>query len=235
MCGAFLAGSPWQAVAPGELAGRCLGVDVTTFDPAGNEIVNEPGELVIRQPMPSMPVKFWNDEGDKRYRSSYFDTYPGVWRHGDWAIFSPGGGCAIAGRSDATLNRGGVRLGTSEFYTVVESLPEIADSIVVHLEDAAGGPGELVVFVVPSPGVTLDRALEDKIRGELKGQLSPRHIPDRILAVPSVPRTLTGKKLEAPVKQILRGRPADELVNPDALKDPDSLTAFTDLAVTFGR
>ena len=138
ICSAFVGGNRWLPAYRGELSGPCLGVDVTAYDPAGNEIVGEVGELVVRRPMPSMPVGFWNDPGGERYRSSYFDVYPGVWRHGDWVTMSPHRSFVISGRSDATLNRGGVRLGTAEFYAVVEELPEITDSLVVHLEDRAG-------------------------------------------------------------------------------------------------
>ena len=140
-------GSPLQPVYRGEISGRCLAVDAAAFDPDGNEVVGELGELVIREPMPSMPVRFWNDPDGERYRSAYFDVYPGVWRHGDWILFTERGSCVITGRSDATLNRGGVRMGTGEFYTVVEEQPEVDDSLVVHLEDPEGGAGELLLFV----------------------------------------------------------------------------------------
>ncbi|GAA4839623.1 acetoacetate--CoA ligase [Actinomycetospora corticicola] len=226
VCSGFVAGNPWLPVYRGELAGPCLGVDVTVFDEAGREIVDEVGELVIRRPMPSMPVRFWNDPGDERYRESYFDEFPGVWRHGDWAVRTSRGSFVITGRSDATLNRGGVRLGTAEFYAVVEELPEVADSLVVHLEAGDGGPGELLLFVVVAGGGVLDDGLLGRIRSALKSELSPRHLPDVIEAVPAVPRTMTGKKLEKPVKQILRGRPVDEVASPGAVDDPAALTAF---------
>ncbi|MFC4949137.1 acetoacetate--CoA ligase [Pseudonocardia sp. GCM10023141] len=226
VCSGFVAGNPWLPVYRGELAGPCLGVDVTAFDPAGNEVVDEVGELVIRQPMPSMPVGFWNDPGDERYRSSYFDAYPGVWRHGDWVTMSPHRSFVISGRSDATLNRGGVRLGTAEFYAVVEELPEVSDSLVVHLEDAEGGPGRLLLFVALVGDATLDDALRNRIRGALRSELSPRHVPDAIAAVPAVPRTMTGKKLEKPIKQILQGRPVAEVISADAVTDFAAVTAF---------
>jgi acetoacetyl-CoA synthetase len=210
----------------GELSGPWLGVDVTAYDPAGQEVVGEVGELVIRQPMPSMPVGFWNDPGGERYRSSYFDVYPGIWRHGDWVTMSSRRSFVISGRSDATLNRGGVRLGTAEFYAVVEELPEITDSLVVHLEDPQGGAGSLLLFVTTAPGTTLDDALRDKIRAALRRELSPRHVPDAIEQVPAIPRTLTGKKLETPIKQILLGRPASEVISADAVTGFDAIAAF---------
>jgi acetoacetyl-CoA synthetase len=230
VCSGFVAGNPWLPVYRGELAGPCLGVDVTAYDPAGREVVGELGELVIRQPMPSMPVRFWNDPGDERYRSSYFDVYPGVWRHGDWVTMSERRSFVISGRSDATLNRGGVRLGTAEFYAVVEDLPQVADSLVVHLEDEQGGPGRLLLFVALREGVELDDALRAEIAGALRRDLSPRHVPDEIAVVPAVPRTLTGKKLETPIKRILRGsRPAD-VISPDAVSDFAAVSAFAELA-----
>ena len=198
VCSGFVAGSPWLPVYRGELSGPCLGVDATAFDADGREVVGELGELVIRQPMPSMPVRFWGDDDGSRYRDSYFDVFPGVWRHGDWVTRSERRSFVISGRSDATLNRGGVRLGTAEFYAVVEELPEVADSLVVHLEDDRGGAGRLLLFVAPAEGVAVDDALRDRIRAALRRDLSPRHLPDLIAEVPAVPRTLTGKKLESP-------------------------------------
>jgi acetoacetyl-CoA synthetase len=180
--------------------------------------------------MPSMPVKLWGDEDGERYRSSYFDRYPGVWRQGDWIRFNLNGSCVLTGRSDATLNRGGVRLGTGEFYAVVEEFSELADALVVHLEDDEGGMGELLLFVVPGPGATVDDAVLSRVRSALRGELSPRHVPDDIIVVGGIPRTLTGKKLEAPVKRILRGEPAEKVASRDALADPGALDAFVALA-----
>jgi acetoacetyl-CoA synthetase len=222
VCSAIVSGCPLLPVVRGEIAGRCLGVDTAAFDLDGNEVVGELGELVIRQPMPSMPVSFWGDDGS-RYRAAYFDAYPGVWRQGDWVRFSEQGTCVITGRSDATLNRGGVRMGTSELYAVVEELPEVQDSLVVHLEDDEGGPGELLLFVVCEE---LDDELRERIARELREQLSPRHVPDTIAAVQAIPRTLTGKKLEAPVKRILRGAEAESVASRGALADPIALDAF---------
>jgi acetoacetyl-CoA synthetase len=183
--------------------------------------------------MPSMPVAFWGDPDGERYRSAYFDVYPGVWRHGDWIRFSDEGTCVITGRSDATLNRGGVRMGTSELYTVVEELPEVSDSLVVHLEDDDGGPGELLLFVVASEG--LDEELRSRIARALRSELSPRHVPDAIAAVPAIPRTLTGKKLEAPVKRILRGAPAGSVASRGALAEPRAIDAFVQFTKERGR
>jgi acetoacetyl-CoA synthetase len=226
VCSGIVQGGPLQPVVPGEIAGPALGVAAAAFDPTGRPVVGELGELVITEPMPSMPVGFWGDGDGSRYRDAYFTTYPGVWRHGDWVRFAASGSCIVAGRSDATLNRGGVRLGTAEFYRVVEELPQIEDSIVVHLEGPAGGNGELRLFVVPRPGVELDGALRATITAALRSALSPRHVPDRIDAVPTVPRNRTGKKLELPVKRILLGAAPDDVAGGDVLADPTALDAF---------
>ncbi len=230
VCTGIVQGGPLQPVFRGEISGCTLGVDVAAFDPAGKPVVGELGELVIRAPMPSMPVCFWNDPDGSRYRATYFEDYPGVWRHGDWITFTPRGSCLIAGRSDATLNRGGVRLGTGEFYPVIEALEEVLDSLVVHLEDPDGGPGELILFVVPAEGVSFDEALRTRIINALRGALSPRHVPDTVEVVPAIPRTLTAKKLELPVKRILLGAPAAEVASRDALADPHALDAFIEYA-----
>ncbi len=222
----IVSGSFAQPVYEGEISGRCLGVDARAFDPSGSEVVGELGELVITQPMPSMPIALWNDPGGERYRDTYFDRYPGVWCQGDWIRFTERGSCVLTGRSDATLNRGGVRLGTSEFYAVVEELPEVADALVVHLEDSSGGMGELILFVVPAAGTAIDASVRSRIEASLRRELSPRHVPDAIVAVPSIPRTLTGKKLEVPVKRILQGESADSVASRESLSDPSALDAF---------
>lgn len=226
VCCGIVQGGPLQPVYRGEIAGRCLAVDTAAYDPEGREVVGELGELVIRQPMPSMPVGFWNDPDRRRYRAAYFEDYPGVWRQGDWIVFTERGSCVITGRSDATLNRGGVRMGTAEFYAVVEELDEVDDSLVVHLEDAEGGPGELLLFVRLRDGPSLDDELRSKIAGALRAALSPRHMPNAVAAVPAIPRTLTGKKLELPVKRIMLGAPAAEVASRDALADPGAIDAF---------
>jgi acetoacetyl-CoA synthetase len=226
VCTGIVQGSPMQPVFAGEIAGRCLGVDTAAFDPDGNEVVGALGELVIRAPMPSMPVGFWDDPGDERYHAAYYEDYPGVWRHGDWILFTERGSCIITGRSDATLNRGGVRMGTGEFYEVVEELDEVLDSLVVHLEDDEGGAGELLLFVVLRHDATLDDDLRARIGRALRGELSPRHVPDTVEAVPAIPRTLTGKKLELPVKRMLRGADQARVASRDALADPRAIDAF---------
>ena len=228
VCTGIVQGNQLIPVYAGEIAGRCLGVDATAFDADGNEVVGELGELVIRQPMPSMPVGFWNDPDGSRYRAAYFDHYPGVWRHGDWIVFTDRGSSVITGRSDATLNRGGVRMGTSELYSVVEEIEEVLDSLVVHLEES----DELLLFVVLRPGLELDDELRQSIANALRTSLSPRHAPDAVVAVPAIPRTLTGKKLELPVKRILTGTAVTDVVSRDALVDPDSIQPFADYAET---
>ncbi|MDQ1514368.1 MAG: acetoacetyl-CoA synthetase [Actinomycetota bacterium] len=229
VCTAFVGGSPLLPVRAGEIACCCLGCKVEAFDASGKPVIGAQGELVVTEPMPSMPVGFWNDPDGSRYRATYFEDFPGVWRHGDWIKFSPSGAAEISGRSDATLNRGGVRLGTSEFYSVVENMPEVTDSLVVHLEDPEGGSGELILFVVLAPGATWDDTLRTKVARELRGALSPRHVPDTMHAVAAVPRTLSGKKLEVPVKRILTGLPADTAANRGAMANPESLEAFEKL------
>ncbi len=232
VCTAFLGTSPLVPVRAGEISCRMLGCAVEAFRPDGSACApGEQGELVITAPMPSMPVGFWGDDDGSRYRAAYFDDHPGVWTHGDWITFTDDGAAVISGRSDATLNRGGVRLGTSDFYTVVESLPEVADSLVVHLEDDAGGAGELILFVALAPDVEVDHGdLGRRIAGALRSELSPRHVPDRLEVVPAVPRTLSGKKCEVPVKRILTGTPVESAVAKGALADPSSLDPFVALA-----
>jgi len=226
LCTAFVGASPLVPVWEGEISCRHLGSPIEAFAPDGRSLVGEQGELVITGPMPSMPVSFWNDPDGSRYRSAYFDEFPGVWRHGDWITITDRGSCVISGRSDATLNRGGVRIGTAEFYAVVEAIPEVADSVVVHLEET----DELLLFVALRDGASMDRDLTRRIREELRVNLSPRHVPDRILAVPGVPRTLSGKKLEVPIKRILSGTPPDAAASRGSLANPEALDAFADLA-----
>jgi acetoacetyl-CoA synthetase len=228
LCTGFVGGAPLVPVWRGEISCRCLGARVEAYDPAGHPVVGALGELVITAPMPSMPVGFWGDDSGERYREAYFDVFPGVWRHGDWVTITERGSCVITGRSDATLNRGGVRLGTAEFYSVVEGLAEVADSLVVHLGE--GDRDELLLFVVPAEGCRLDDALRRRIAGALRTALSPRHVPDRIVAVPAVPRTLSGKKLEVPVKRILTGTPVARAAAEGALANPESLAAFAEVA-----
>ncbi|HEX2303301.1 MAG TPA: acetoacetate--CoA ligase [Gaiella sp.] len=230
VCSGIVGASPLVPVWEGEISARLLGVATDAFDEHGRPVVGELGELVITRPMPSMPVGLWGDEDGSAYLAAYFDMFPGVWRQGDWICFSERGSCVVTGRSDATLNRGGVRLGTGEFYGVIEELPQLQDSLVVHLEDDDGGPGELVLFVVLAEGVDFDDELRDTIARSLREQLSPRHVPDAIHPVPAIPRTMTGKKLETPVKRILRGTPVEQVASRDALLDPTALDPFVSLA-----
>ena len=225
VCTGFVGPSPLLPVRAGVISGRCLGAKVESFDAAGQPVIGEVGELVLTEPMPSMPVGFWNDPAGERYRASYYADYPGTWRHGDWLMILPDGGCVIYGRSDATLNRGGVRMGTSEFYRVVEALPDVADSLVVDTGQL-GQEGRLILYVVPAAGRELDDALIKEITSALRTGLTPRHVPDEIRAVPGIPRTLSGKKLEVPVRRILLGTPAAAAADPDALANPEVLSYF---------
>ena len=231
VCTAFVGASPLVPVWEGEISCRHLGCAVEAFDPDGRPLVGEQGELVVTRPMPSMPVGFWNDPDGSRYRATYFEDFPGTWRHGDWITFTERGSCVISGRSDATLNRGGVRVGTAEFYAVVEAIPEVADSLVVHLDDG----DRLLLFVALRDGDELTDALRARIGHELRTALSPRHVPDEVLAVPVIPRTLSGKKLEVPVKRILTGTPADDAASRGSLADPASLDPFVELAAAIGH
>jgi acetoacetyl-CoA synthetase len=232
ICSAFVGGCPMVPVIAGEISCRYLGAAVEAFDETGRSVVGEQGELVVTRPMPSMPIGFWGDTDGSRYRAAYFESYPGVWRHGDWITLNDNGSCVITGRSDATLNRGGVRIGTSEIYRVVEAVDGVNDSLIVHLEDdEGGGVGVLVLFVALNDDVHLD-AVIDPSRHALRSNLSPRHVPDEIHALPSIPTTLSGKKLELPVKRILRGADPDEVASRGALKNPESLDAVAHIAAS---
>lgn len=226
ICSNFVSGNPWVPVYRGELSAPTLGADVAAFDDDGNEVTDQVGELVIRAPMPSMPVAFWNDNDMERYLAAYFDIYPGIWRHGDWVTVSDRQSVVIQGRSDATLNRGGVRIGTAEFYNLIEALPEVEDSLVVHLEDLTGGPGELMLFVQLAEGHEMDADTVKALKTIIRRELSPRHVPDLVAAVPAVPRTLTGKKLETPIKKILAGAPPERVVSPGSVTNYDAIEAY---------
>ena len=230
VCTAFVGTCPTLPVYAGELQCRVLGAAVEAFDEGGQPVIGEVGELVVTKPMPSMPIFFWGDEDGSRLRSSYFDTYPGAWRHGDWIKITERGTCVIYGRSDATLNRGGVRMGTAEFYGAVESLAGVSDALVVDTSQL-GSDGELLLFVVPAPAGTSEperEALTSAIRAAVREELSPRHVPDRIIFVAGLPRTLNGKKVEVPVRRILLGTPVDAAVSADALADPGALDALVE-------
>jgi acetoacetyl-CoA synthetase len=226
VCTAFVGASPLVPVWEGEISCRHLGCAVEAWSPDGRPLLGEQGELVITEPLPSMPVAFWNDPDGERYRDAYFADWPGVWRHGDWITFTERGSCVISGRSDATLNRGGVRIGTAEFYAVVEADPDVADSLVVHLDEG----DRLVLFVALRDGAAMSDELRARLATVLRTTLSPRHVPDEVVAVPSIPRTLSGKKLEVPVKRILTGTPADVAASRGSLADPSSLDPFVEIA-----
>jgi acetoacetyl-CoA synthetase len=228
---AFVGGCPLAPVRAGELQCRALGAAVDAFDDEGHSLVDQTGELVITEPMPSMPVYLWNDPDFSRYRAAYFDVYPGVWRHGDWIRMTPEGSAVIQGRSDSTLNRMGVRIGTSEVYSAVESLPEIRDSLVIGLELPKGGY-YMPLFVVVADGVNLDGALKQKINATIRTHFSPRHVPDDIVAVPAIPRTLSDKKMEVPVKRLFMGVAIDQAANVGATRSPEAVKYFAELART---
>ena len=228
LCTGFLGACPILPVHVGEIPCRLLGAAVESFDEGGRSVVDEVGELVITAPMPSMPLFLWNDPDGARYRESYFEMFPGVWRHGDWIRITSRGSCLLAGRSDSTLNRGGVRMGSSEFYRVVEGLPEVVDSLVVDT-GKLGAEDRLLLLLVLDDGVELDDGLRARINTLLRRQLSPRHVPDEVHAIAEVPYTLNGKKMEVPVKRILQGTPVENAVSRDAMSNPESLDYFVEL------
>lgn len=230
VCTAFLLSCPLLPVRAGEIQCRGLGAKIESFDDAARSVRGEVGELVLTAPFPAMPVFFWGDAANARYLDSYFSMYPGIWRHGDWLKLTPAGGAVIYGRSDSTLNRGGVRMGTSEFYRVVEQIPEIEDSLVVDTGSLSDANGRLYLFVVLASEATLGDELRQRIARDVRRELSPRHVPDEILAVPAVPRTLNGKKLEVPVKRLLLGAEASSVASRDTLANPEALDAFAELA-----
>lgn len=231
---ACVGGAPTLPVWRGEIACRSLGCAVYAWDDNAKPVVDEVGELVITRPMPSMPVYFWNDDDDEKYRDAYFSTYPGVWRHGDWIRITKRGSAVIYGRSDSTINRQGIRMGTSELYQVVEALPEVVDSLVVDLE-FMGKDSYLPLFVVLADGETLDDDLLGRIRGGIREQLSPRHVPDDVFSVADIPRTFSGKKMEIPVRRLLLGQTAADSVNRDTMANPGSIDWFVDFAERLGE
>jgi acetoacetyl-CoA synthetase len=214
---------------PGEMQCRLLGCAVEAWNEQGESVIDEVGELVCVRPIPSMPLYFWGDTDNQRYLSSYFDVYPNIWRHGDWLKITPAGGCIIYGRSDATINRHGLRMGTSELYSAVEALPEVLDSMVVDLE-YLGRESYMPLFVVLRPGLTLDEAMKGRIGQAIRTALSPRFVPDDILQVAEVPRTLSGKKQELPIKKLLLGQPLEKVVNKDAMANPGCLDWYVEFA-----
>ncbi|MEY9872381.1 acetoacetyl-CoA synthetase [Streptacidiphilus sp. MAP12-33] len=225
VCSCFVGGVPTLPVHVGEIQAPSLGAAVEAWDASGKPVVEEVGELVVTKPIPSMPIGFWNDPGGVRYRESYFEMFPGTWRHGDWITVTDRGSVVIHGRSDSTLNRQGVRMGSADIYEVVERLPEIKESLVIGLEEPNGGYW-MPLFVVLAEGAELDDALRAAVRDTVRTQLSPRHVPDEIIAVPALPHTLTGKRIEVPVKRILGGTPLEKAVNPGSIDNPDALRIF---------
>ena len=229
LCTPFVGGVPTQPIYAGEIQGASLGAKVQAFNEAGEPVLNEVGELVITEPMPSMPLYFWGDPEMVRYKESYFEMFPGIWRHGDWISFNKRGGCVIYGRSDSTINRMGIRMGTSEFYRVVEAFEEIADSLIIDLE-LLGRESYLPLFVVLRPGAILDDELKAAIKQQLRQKVSPRHIPDEIVAINAVPYTLSGKKMEVPIRKILLGMDVETAANPGAMRNPEALEFFAQFA-----
>ncbi|MHB1626003.1 MAG: acetoacetate--CoA ligase [Candidatus Dormibacteria bacterium] len=233
LCTAFLLGCPWLPVRSGVIQCRGLGARVEAFNRSGAAVIGEVGELIITAPMPSMPIYFWGDRDGKRYRESYFELYPGLWRHGDWVKIRPDGGAVIYGRSDSTINRHGVRMGTAEIYRAIEEMEEIQDCLVVDVP-TDGKDSYMPLFVVLGSGVTLDEALVAKLKARIRDAVSPRHVPDLVMAVPEIPKTLSGKKLEIPVKRILQGVGTTDLLSLDAVQNPQALEPFFRLAAERG-
>jgi acetoacetyl-CoA synthetase len=229
VCTAFVGGVPILPVYRGELQGRALGADVQSFDEDGNAVIDEVGELVITEPMPSMPVFMWGDEDGSRYRESYFDHYPGIWRHGDWIEITSRGTAIIYGRSDSTINRGGIRMGTSEIYRAVQAVPEVLDALVVDIP-REGTEGWMPLFVVLREGAELDDELAATIKRGIREHCSPRHVPNELFQIAEVPRTLSGKVLEVPVKRILMGESPDRAASRDSLANPAALDYFVEMA-----
>jgi acetoacetyl-CoA synthetase len=225
ICSGFVGGCPHKPVYAGEIQCRLLGCYLEAFDEHANPVRDTLGEMVILEPMPSMPVYFWNDPGLDRYRSSYFEHYPGIWRHGDWIEITNRGTVIIYGRSDATLNRDGVRIGTSEIYSCVEKIEEVQDSLVVCVE-REGGQYYMPLYVVMREGAFLSEDVKAKIKKQLREQYSPRHVPDDIIAVPEIPYTISGKKMETPVKKILMGTPPAKAASRDTMRNPSALDYF---------
>lgn len=230
VCTAWVGGNPLAPVYQGEIQCRCLGCAMESLDEDGHALpANEVGEMVVTRPMPSMPVFFWNDPDGSKYRHSYFDYYPGVWRHGDWIKITERGSLVILGRSDATLNRQGVRIGTAEIYRAIDRIDELKDSMIVNLE-YEDGTDWMPLFVVLNPGENLNDALISKIKSTLRTAYSPRHVPDAIIEVPDIPYTISGKKMEAPVKKILQHKPLEKAFNRDSMRNPESMEFFIRMA-----
>jgi acetoacetyl-CoA synthetase len=229
LCTAFVGGARTQPIYLGEIQGASLGAKVQAFNEEREPVVGEVGELVITEPMPSMPLFFWNDKNMERYKESYFELFPGVWRHGDWIRFNERGGCVIYGRSDSTINRQGVRMGTSEIYRVVESFDDVLDSLIIDLE-FRGRDSFMPLFVVLREGVTLDDDLKQRLNHKLRTDVSPRHMPNDIIQIAQVPYTLSGKKMEVPIRKILLGMDPNHAANLGAMRNPEAIDFFIEYA-----
>jgi acetoacetyl-CoA synthetase len=225
VCTAFVGGCPVLPVYEGEIQCRALGASVYAYDDTGAQIEDQVGEMVITKPMTCMPIYFWNDPDMIRYKSSYFEMFPGIWRHGDWIRITPRNGLVIYGRSDATLNRHGVRIGTAEIYRAVDLVPQIQDSIIINLEKTDGSH-YMPLFVVMKEGAPLTADIEDKVKSVLKSEYSPRHVPDDIIVCTEIPFTISGKKMEAPLKRILMGMDTEKAINRDAMRNPGAIDFF---------
>ena len=228
VCSAFVGGNPLLPVYRGEIQSRALGCSLHSFDENGNAIINKMGEMVITKPMPSMPIYFWGDENDKKYRDSYFSMYPGIWRHGDWTEITTQGGVKIYGRSDSTLNRGGVRIGTAEIYRAVHTIPEVADCMVVYLDKDE--LDFMPLFVKLKPNTPLSEDLMIRIKNSIRTAFTPRHVPDKILEVTDIPYTISGKKMETPIKRILMGAAPKDVINKDSMRNPEALGQYVEFA-----
>ncbi|MEA1898808.1 MAG: acetoacetate--CoA ligase [Bacteroidota bacterium] len=229
VCSAFVGGNPLWPVYSGEIQCRALACSLEAFNDEGQAVQDEMGEMVITMPMPSMPICFWNDKDFIRYKESYFEMYPGKWRHGDWTKITPRHGVIIYGRSDSTLNRGGVRIGTSEIYRVVDKIPEIVDSLILFVEKS-GSESRMPLFVVLKKGLELNEEIREKVRITIRREYTPRHVPDEIIQVDEIPYTISGKKMETPIKKILAGQDPDKVISADAVKNPESLEFFINMA-----
>jgi acetoacetyl-CoA synthetase len=229
VCSAFVGGNPLWPVYEGEIQCRALGCALEAYDEDGHPLIGKMGEMVITRPMPSMPIYFWGDKDFKKYTESYFEMYPNIWRHGDWTEITPRNGVIIYGRSDSTLNRGGIRIGTAEIYRAVDTIPEIADSMVVYLD--AKNRDIMPLFVKLAPGIELNETLINKVKNTIRSSFTPRHVPDQIIAVADIPYTISGKKMETPVKKILMGMDINKVVNKDAMRNPEVLEQFISLAL----
>ena len=229
VCTAWVGGNPWGSVVAGEIQCRCLGCAMYAYDDDAQPVINQVGEMVVSVPMPSMPIYFWNDQDYTKYTNSYFDTYPHIWKHGDFVKITERGSLIIYGRSDATLNRQGVRIGTAEIYRAIENIPEILDSLVVNLE-RPDGSDTMPLFVKLSAGAQLNDELIKRIKTNIRQAYSPRHVPDLVIAVSDIPYTISGKKMETPVKKILLGKAVEQAANLGAMRNPESIQFFAEWA-----